>query len=95
MLAAKFDVMGKVILITGPGRGIGKGIAQVLADTGVDIAPNALTPEYVEGTAAFGRCVVPVVANVTKADAVRRAIEEVLAYMTGQTIPLDGKLSLS
>ena len=44
--------VGKVVFITGAGRGIGKGIAQALAEAGADIALNALTPTYVEGTAA-------------------------------------------
>jgi NAD(P)-dependent dehydrogenase (short-subunit alcohol dehydrogenase family) len=84
MLPAEFDVTGKVVFITGAGRGIGKGIAQVLAQAGADVALNALTPRYVEGTAAeiakaSGRRVVPVIADVTKPDSVRRAVDEVLA----------------
>ena len=84
MMPAEFDVTGKVVFITGAGRGIGKGIAQVLAEAGADIALNALTPKYVEGTAAqiasaSGRRVVPVVADVTKMDDVRRAVDSVLA----------------
>ncbi|HTE15341.1 MAG TPA: SDR family oxidoreductase [Burkholderiales bacterium] len=84
MMPAEYDVTGKVVFITGAGRGIGKGIAQVLAECGADIALNALTPKYVNGTAAeiaaaSGRRVVPVVADVTKAGDVKRAVDSVLA----------------
>jgi len=84
MMPAEFDITGKVAFITGAGRGIGKGIAQVLAEAGADIALNALTPKYVESTAtqiasASGRRVVPVIADVTKMDDVRRAVDSVLA----------------
>src|ERR1700739_3838937 len=69
MLPAEYDITGKVVFITGAGRGIGKGIAQVLAEAGADIALNALTPKYVEATAsdiaaASGRRGVPIVADV-------------------------------
>ncbi len=84
MMPVEFDVTGKVVFITGAGRGIGKGIAQVLAEAGADIALNALTPRYVTATAAeiaaaSGRRVVPIVADVTQPDTVRRAVDEVLA----------------
>ncbi|MGH6619274.1 MAG: SDR family NAD(P)-dependent oxidoreductase, partial [Alphaproteobacteria bacterium] len=84
MIPAEFDITGKVVFITGAGRGIGKGIAQVLAEAGADIAINALTPKYVEPVAAAlaaatGRRVVPVVADVTRADGVQRAVGAVLA----------------
>jgi len=83
MMPAEFDIAGKVVFITGAGRGIGKGIAQVLAEAGADIALNALTPTHVEGTAAeiaaaSGRRVVPVIADVTKPDDVRRAVDRIL-----------------
>src|SRR5262249_29478119 len=84
MLPAEYDVAGKVVFITGAGRGIGKGIAQVLAEAGADIALNALTTKYVEGVAAeiaasSGRRVLRVIADVTKADEVQRAVAAVLA----------------
>src|SRR5271168_595321 len=84
MMPVEFDVTGKVVFITGAGRGIGKGIAQVLAESGADIALNALTPTYVTPTAAeiaasSGRRVVPVIADVTQPDAVEHAVAQVLA----------------
>ena len=83
MLPAEYDISGKIAFITGAGRGIGKGIAEVLAEAGADVALNALTPRYVESTAAAiakatGRRVVPVIADVTKPDEVQRAIDRVL-----------------
>ena len=52
MLPDAYDITDKVVFITGAGRGIGKGIAQVLAAAGADVVLNALTPRYVEQTAA-------------------------------------------
>jgi NAD(P)-dependent dehydrogenase (short-subunit alcohol dehydrogenase family) len=83
MMPAEYDVAGKVVFVTGAGRGIGKGIAQVLAEAGADVALNALTPKYVEATAAqiaaaSGRRVIPVIADVTKSDEVARAVDSIL-----------------
>ena len=83
MLPQAFDVTDKVVFITGAGRGIGKGIAQVLAEAGADVAINSLTPRYGEGVAAdiaaaSGRKVVPVVADVTNTDDVQRAVDSVM-----------------
>jgi NAD(P)-dependent dehydrogenase (short-subunit alcohol dehydrogenase family) len=52
MLPTAYDITHKVVCITGAGRGIGKGIAQVLAAAGADVGLKARTPRYVEQTAA-------------------------------------------
>lgn len=84
MMPKEYDVTGKVVFVTGAARGIGRGIAEVLAEAGADIALNALTPKYLNGTCAeiakaSGRRVEPIVADVTKTDSVKRAVDEVLA----------------
>jgi NAD(P)-dependent dehydrogenase (short-subunit alcohol dehydrogenase family) len=52
MMPVEFDISGKVVFITGAGRGIGLGFAQVLAVASADVALNAPTPKYVEDTTA-------------------------------------------
>ena len=51
-MAHSFDELkGKVALITGSGRGIGKGIAEKLADHGCKIIVNDINQETAEATA--------------------------------------------
>ncbi len=77
------DLEGKVMFVTGAGRGIGRGIAEVAAESKMDVAINALTPRYVEELAAriaaeSGRKVVPIVGDVTTPEGASSAIETVL-----------------
>lgn len=83
MMPAEFDIAGRTVLVTGAGRGIGKGIAQVLAEAGADVAINALTETHAvpladEIARATGRTVLPVIADVTKPDGAQRAVDEAL-----------------
>jgi NAD(P)-dependent dehydrogenase (short-subunit alcohol dehydrogenase family) len=78
------DLTGKVMFVTGAGRGIGRGIAEVAAARGADVAINALTGRYVDELAQriateSGRKVVSVVGDVTTAAGARDAIGRVLA----------------
>lgn len=79
----EYDLSGTVAFVTGAGRGIGKGIAQVLAEAGADVVINSLTERYVTPLAAeiaqsTGRRIMPLVADVTRSDDVQRAVDRIL-----------------
>ena len=87
-MAGSEDLSGKVVFITGAGRGIGRGIAEVAAEAGAAVAVNALTPRYVVDVAQrianeTGRPVVPIVGDVTTAAGAADAVARVVAELGG------------
>jgi 3-oxoacyl-[acyl-carrier protein] reductase len=78
-----FDLMGKVAVVTGAGRGIGRSISLALASRGAVVVPtDVVKPETATGEAAAagpGRVTGVIVMNVTDAAAADAAFGQVLA----------------
>ena len=67
-----FDLSGRLAVVTGAGKGIGRGIAVQLAQAGADVVISSRTStdlnEVAEEIRALGRQATPVVADVTNTD---------------------------
>jgi len=83
MIPREYNMEGKVAIVTGGGRGIGKAIALVLAEAGVDVVVAARTVEQIEGTAkeirGLGQRALAVPTDVTKADQVERMVKKTIS----------------
>ncbi len=76
-------LQGKIALVTGSGRGIGRAIALALAKEGVDVAVNCVANrESAEETAreikAMGRRAMVVVANVANKAEVNEMVQRIV-----------------
>ena len=82
-MSDRFDLEGRVAIITGGGTGIGRAAALVLAEHGADVALAGRRPEPLQTTAAeveaLGRRALPVSTDVTSAAACEQLVTTTLA----------------
>jgi NAD(P)-dependent dehydrogenase (short-subunit alcohol dehydrogenase family) len=80
------ELSGRVAIVTGGSRGVGRAIAQELAREGADVAVCARSRAALDETAGAlakdtGRRSVPIVADTTNAESVARMVEATLAAL--------------
>jgi NAD(P)-dependent dehydrogenase (short-subunit alcohol dehydrogenase family) len=87
MVLDRFSLTNKIALVTGAGRGLGRGIAETLAQAGADVALVARSQNEIEEVAAYirglGRRALCLVADVRHSSQVDEVVREALAELGG------------
>lgn len=105
----KFKLDGKKALVTGAGRGLGRGFATALAEAGADVAVADVIMENAERTAAeiakaTRRKTIAVHADITKQEDVRRMVDatvkafgrlDIAVNNAGISIPIKSALDVT
>lgn len=82
MAEKTFDLTGKVALVTGGGRGIGRAIALALAEAGADVVPTSRARSEIEAVAgemeALGRRTLIQTCDVGQIDSIRKLLRRVM-----------------
>jgi dehydrogenase/reductase SDR family member 4 len=85
MPVADFSLHGKVAIVTGGSRGIGRSIAIALGENGADVAIAARKPdaiaEAVAAVEATGRRAIGVPTNVRRVEELRNLVDETVAKL--------------
>ena len=82
MILSKFALTDKIAIVTGAGRGIGKGLALGFAEAGADVVVVARTVAEIEATAALiremGRKALVVPTDVRQSDQIENMVQKTL-----------------
>jgi NAD(P)-dependent dehydrogenase (short-subunit alcohol dehydrogenase family) len=80
-----FDLSGRVALVTGGGKGLGRAIAGALVEAGADVAITSRTQgdldRAAEALRVTGRRVLPVAADVTDEASIQQMVHQVLEHL--------------
>lgn len=82
MYLPSFQLINKIALVTGAGRGIGRALAIGLAEAGADVALFARTASDIEDVAheirALGRKAYPFTVDVTNREQIEEAVQQII-----------------